>query len=547
MLNKVSKPLIALTISTAGIALVGYLGFRLVKILLERGGCIQKANAVATENLKDKKVEKSPTTIPVITEVKDDDKMDRVVKESLKIDTPEDKPVTPLVKENDPKEILKEVTAEETLVSTFRKKLKEPIKNKAELKFEHPKWIQEMAEIIANYNKDISIPVSENRELNAYLISYYSELINESKWDALKDVLHLYAYYANETSLNTLVDALEGADIDVMIEVSENLTNEDKLEFLAQWEDPDGFAAPVRKQTAVNVIRKHLQENNHEEAQVVLETNGDLFEDELANFNLVTNAFTHIEGIKISLAERGVTIDADYLVDHHIWFQKLSAQIKGNEALRACLQSDVFLYFQTCVDGGFLQRAADVINIHSVTEKLLNYIWDLDQRNQLIAALSTEDRLNILHTLAETDSIEDAQLKEVCAYLREYNDVDYLIGLAQKGCANEMCNRAQIVLADLEQTPKVIEIYKIIIKSKKTFDLAAMVIKDINSPVLRRGLAVELLKKILAAEPDATHYIAISECWKYLDHPDDQTFSIPIHQRIDAISKKTGLNLVLWF
>jgi hypothetical protein len=258
MIHNISRNIWIAAAATGGIALVGYLGYKLVRVLLEKGGCIGKTDALAKDKLKEKPEKPLKGDKPKISdglENEEAEKAKKIADEALRLN----------------EAIKKQVAEYGTLTSGA---VKEPFITP--LSQSHPEWVHNLSETIRTRDPQKVIQLDQSslspvrRNLNEKLMGYFSTLVQENRWDSVIDVIHLYFYGENKTH-ESLRELLENAPDAVKIELSYHLQCEDALLLLKSCKETDV------QQEILEVIKEEfkvlIKERNHKEAFKLLLVN----------------------------------------------------------------------------------------------------------------------------------------------------------------------------------------------------------------------------------------------------------------------------------
>lgn len=238
MIHNISRNIWIAAAATGGIALVGYLGYKLVRILLEKGGCIGKTDTVAKDKLKEKpekplKGDKPKTSDGLENE--EAQKANKIAEEVLKLN-----------------EAIKKQVAEYARLTEGSKT--DPLFNS--LALAHPEWIHDLNEVVRSRDPkqvhlldQVSLS-SVRKELNEKIMSYFSVLAKEGNWEALVDVIHLYFYVESKTS-ESIRELVKSAPDSVKIEVSYHLETDGALLLLQSCGEAD-----VKQEIADRALEK---------------------------------------------------------------------------------------------------------------------------------------------------------------------------------------------------------------------------------------------------------------------------------------------------
>lgn len=216
MIHNISRNIWIAAAATAGIALVGYLGYKLVRVLLEKGGCIGKTDALAKDKLKEipeKPLDGDKPKISEGLEKEEAEKAKKIADKALKLN----------------EEINQQVAKYGTLTAVA---VDEPIFYR--LTCSHPEWVKNLHEIISTRNPQKVNQLDQQtlspirRSLNENLLSYFSSLVQKKMWASLNDVIHLY-FYRDSKIDESLRDLLINAPDAVKVEVSFHLYPEDAI------------------------------------------------------------------------------------------------------------------------------------------------------------------------------------------------------------------------------------------------------------------------------------------------------------------------------
>jgi hypothetical protein len=249
--------------------------------------------------------------------------------------------------------------------------------------------------------------------------------------------------------------------------------------------------------------------------------------------------------------------------DHPVWIKRLKPLMEVWDSIdrsqyskvsnrlwmsiREEVLAGVFTYFKTYIDEKKWLHANDVISIlNSKTywPKLRDYLFEIPDSSftELIQSLNREESLFLLHKLVE-DAIVNiststyGRFKEICQKLKEFKDVDYLVGLALGVTSREyhpyILNRTKDLLVNLEQTDAVIEAYGRVIDKyieNKEHLIASKWVDYIQSPSHKTLFAIKILENLFSNE-EFSCTLTCGILFQFLDENQRKQFEVCLENR----------------